>query len=51
MLCELLESLSQIIFWVEMYPALFVFVIKFVVRGTAKLTSTGAVVLLVHLCK
>ena len=28
-----------------------IFVIKFVVRGIAELTSTGAVVLLVHPCK
>ena len=31
--------------------ALCIFVIKFVVRGIAELTSTGAVVLLVHPCK
>ena len=30
--------------------ALYIFVIKFVVRGIAELTSTGVVLLLVHLC-
>ena len=31
--------------------ALYIFVIKFVVRGIAELTSTGVVLLLVHLCR
>ena len=51
MLCQRLESLSKIIFGWKCTLALCNFVIKFVVRGIAKMTSTGAVVLLVHLRK